>query len=90
MFSSGSSQPASPSRATGGRHAHGGYLLEGRRDAVIYQALAWSDLSPDRIKVLRGDSQDILTSVLAARKAVGTRTALEQPRKGVVTAKRTA
>ena len=71
----------------------GGFIpgyLRGRRDAVIYQALAWSDLSPERIKVLRGDSQDILTSVLAARKAVGTRTALEQPRKGVVTVKRTA
>ncbi len=71
----------------------GGFIpgyLRGRRDAVIYQALAWSDLNPERIKVLRGDSEDILSSVLAARAAVARQPDLELPRTGSVSAKRTA
>jgi GNAT superfamily N-acetyltransferase len=71
----------------------GGFIpgyLRGGRDAVVYQALSWSDLNPDRIKTLKGDSADILSSVLRARQQVGTRSALDRTLTGPIKVKRPA
>jgi hypothetical protein len=71
----------------------GGFIhgyLRGGRDAVVYQALSWSDLNPDRIKTLKGDSADILSSVLRARQQVGTRSALDRTLTGPIKVKRSA
>ena len=65
-----------------------GYL-RGRRDALVYQALAWSDLKPDRIKVAGGAAQEIRSSVLDAWRSVGGRSAMDQDRNGQVTVKLT-
>ena len=71
----------------------GGFIpgyLRGGRDAVVYQALSWSDLNPDRIKTLKGDSTDILSSVLRARQQVRSRSALDRTLTAPIKVKRPA
>jgi GNAT superfamily N-acetyltransferase len=71
----------------------GGFIpgyLQGGRDALVFQALAWTDLHPDRIQVVGDDARQILDSVVAARRIVGNRSALDDERSSRVTVKRSA
>ena len=66
-----------------------GYL-RGGRDALVYQALAWSDLRPDRIKVAGAAAREVRASVLDAWGSVAGRSVLDRPRRGTVVVKQTA
>ena len=68
----------------------GGWLpgyLSGGRDALVYQALAWSDLDPSRIKVVGKRAQQIRDGVLGGWKRAQMFDPMGAPRKGRVSVK---